>query len=186
MAVAPWPDHLLTLGEWDELPEDEHGRSELIDGVFVVTPAATSDHQRVIKRLSRLLDSALAPRGLETALDVDVALIESFPPLVRRPDLVVTSVELLDAHPKRFTASDLVVAVEIVSPGSRHTDRIAKLGEYAEAGIPHYWIVDIEEPVTLEAYTLVGDAYEKVGDFSGTARLSEPVPVTIDLAALLT
>jgi hypothetical protein len=39
ITVAPWPDHLLTREERDELPEDEFGRSELVDGVLVITPA---------------------------------------------------------------------------------------------------------------------------------------------------
>src|SRR6266516_3029067 len=185
MTVAPWPDHLLTLEEWDELPEDTYRRAELVDGVLVVTPAPTPGHQTVSKRLSRELDASLELKGWETVAEVDVVLVESFPPLVRQPDLVVVSQSLLQSRPKRLMAADVLVAVEVVSPGSKRTDRITKVVDYAEAGIPHYWIVDIEEPVTLEAYALVGDAYEKVADFTGTAQLAEPAPVTVDLPALL-
>jgi Uma2 family endonuclease len=115
----------------------------------------------------------------------DVVLVATFPPLVRRPDLVVVSDEVLRSHPKRFIAADVRLAVEVVSPGSRHIDRMHKLAEYAEAGIPHYWIVDIETTPRLEAFTLVDGSYEKVAEGSGVIELSEPAPVTIDLDQLL-
>ena len=38
-------------------------------------------------------------------------------------------------------ASYIRVIVEVVSPGSDKTDRVEKMGEYASAGIPFYWLV---------------------------------------------
>jgi Uma2 family endonuclease len=186
MTVAPWPDHLLTIEEWDELPEDTYRHAELVDGVLVVTPTPMPAHQVASKRLVREIDDSLVGGGWTCVPDIDVVLVDSFPPLVRQPDLVVVSAELLRVRPKRFTAADVAVAVEIVSPGSKRTDRIAKVVDYAEAGIPHYWIVDIDEPISLEAFTLVGDGYEKVAEFTAPelAQLADPAPVTIDLAKL--
>jgi Uma2 family endonuclease len=77
------------------------------------------------------------------------------------------------------------VAVEVVWAGSRATDQVTKLDEYSEAGIPNYWIVDLDGPVTLTAYLLVDGEYEIVAKGSGALPLSEPTPVTIDVAALL-
>jgi hypothetical protein len=34
---------------------------------------------------------------------------------------------------------------EVVSPGSDKTDRVEKMGEYASAGIPFYWLVWISD-----------------------------------------
>jgi len=53
-------------------------------------------------------------------------------------------------------------------------DRILKFAEYAEASIGRYWIIDLDEPASLRAFTLVGDSYELSGEFSG--------PVTLDVA----
>jgi Uma2 family endonuclease len=59
-------------------------------------------------------------------------------------------------NPARVAAHDVVVAVEIVSPGTKVTDPVTKPAEYAEAGIPGYWIVDLDPPVvTMTAQVLV-------------------------------
>ena len=34
--------------------------------------------------------------------------------------------------------------VEVVSPGSRKADQLDKMAEYADAGIPFYWLVWLE------------------------------------------
>jgi hypothetical protein len=38
MRVMPGPDHLLTLAEWDALPEDTSRHYELAEGVLVGRP----------------------------------------------------------------------------------------------------------------------------------------------------
>jgi len=187
VSVMPWPDHLLTLEEWDELPEDGYRWAELVDGVVRMTPAPTPNHQDAVFELKAQIKESFAARGLAVVHEVDVVLVDRFPPLVRQPDLVAVPRAVRRAGPKRFTAADVIVAIEVVSPGSKRIDRMHKLAEYAEAGIPHYWIVDIEEPVTLEAFTLVDGSYEKIADVSAPqiVELAEPAAITIDLAALL-
>jgi hypothetical protein len=61
-----------------------------------------------------------------------------------------------------------------------------KRAEYADAGIPHYWIVDLDEPVSLVACRLAGElGYVDPGAVNGTFRTTVPFPVEIDLPALL-
>jgi Uma2 family endonuclease len=82
-------------------------------------------------------------------------------------------------------ASEVVLVVEVVSPGSTRTDHVAKRNEYADAGIPHYWIVDITEPVSLLACHLAGEfGYADGGSVTGRFVATEPFPVEIDLQAL--
>jgi putative restriction endonuclease len=54
----------------------------------------------------------------------------------------------------------LELLMEIVSPGkdSRKRDLVDKRSEYAEAGIPEYWIVDPEQR-TINVLTLDGAGY---------------------------
>ncbi len=72
--------------------------------------------------------------------------------------------------------------VEVVSPGSTRTDHVHKRSEYADAGIPHYWIVDVTEPVSLLACHLAGEfGYASDGAVTGTFTAADPFPVEIDL-----
>jgi Uma2 family endonuclease len=185
MTALPWPDHLLTLDEWDELPEDRSRRFELAEGILIVSPRSAALHQRAMVRLADQLDHRL-PRALTALADVEVLIEEGPAATVRAPDVVVTGAELAEKNPARLAASDVALAVEIVPPGTGRTDRVTKLFEYAQAGIPHYWLVELSEPVTLTAYTLAVDHYELVvSRASGTVTLTEPVRVELDLPALI-
>lgn len=53
-------------------------------------------------------------------------------------------------------ASYIRVIIEVVSPGSDKTDRVDKMGEYASAGIPFYWLVWITDNrvASIDVYVL--------------------------------
>jgi Uma2 family endonuclease len=185
MTSITWPDHLLTLQEWDALPEDVSRRFELVDGVLQMSPHPTSNHQVAVTLLAAQLNAAIMSRQLIAVPDVDVVLVEPFPPLVRAPDIVVVS--LIDARtgPKRYHGEHVQLAIEIISPGTARVDRVAKMAEYAEAGIPNYWIIDADGEVSLDVFVLAGSVYRpSVAGAVGHVELAEPVPITIDLAAL--
>ena len=64
MTAIPWPDHLLTLDEWDALPEDELTRRfELIEGVLLVVPSPTTVHQLVMIKLAGELNRPVTGRA---------------------------------------------------------------------------------------------------------------------------
>lgn len=74
---------------------------------------------------------------------------------------------------------------EIVSIGSRRTDHVIKRGEYAEAGIPHYWSIDLDRPVTLLACHLAGEfGYQDPGTATGVVTTNAPCALTIALDQL--
>jgi Uma2 family endonuclease len=180
----PWPDHLLTLEEWDALPEDELHHVELVEGVLVVAPKPAPKHQLAMKRLGTWLDEQLPP-DVVAVPDVDV-LIDPTPPItMRAPDMVIVPTERAEEYPKRFDPDDVLLTVEIVSPGTGRVDRVVKPMEYADVGIPHYWLVELDEPVTLTAFTLVDGEYEHVGGGTGKVEIPSPFPVVFDLDALL-
>jgi Uma2 family endonuclease len=57
-----------------------------------------------------------------------------------------------------LSAADLLLAIEIVGPGSEAMDEVAKRREYASAGIPQYWVVDRDDAQTATSYQLSSDA----------------------------
>jgi Uma2 family endonuclease len=79
----------------------------------------------------------------------------------------------------------VLLAVEILSPSSLRTDRVIKFAEYADAGIPHYWMIDLDPPISLRAFHLAEPfGYRESEETTGTYAAREPFPVTLDLDAL--
>ena len=174
--IAHVPPGLLTLEQWDALELDPTRRWELSEGTLTMSPRPQLWHQRISKRLTRLLDDHL-PDGLEAIPEIEVITRAAFPPSVRDPDIVVVPERVFEHRPARVAATDVVLVVEIVSPGSRGTDHVMKLHEYAAAGIAHYWIVDPEAPADdrFLAYRLDGDVYRRATALdAGRVRLNEP------------
>ncbi|MFC0105000.1 Uma2 family endonuclease [Kibdelosporangium aridum] len=182
--------HLYTVGDYAALGETEYW-SELQEGKIVVSPSLTYDHGMAVSELFVQVRAQLPPNLITVpGIDIDLALVpEDQPGTVRRPDLVV--VERADrkramAEGRLLRASEVLLIVETVSPGSRRTDYRIKRDEYADAGIPHYWILDLDEPVSLLACHLTKEfGYVDHGEATGKFTTNEPVPFTIDLTALL-
>jgi Uma2 family endonuclease len=185
------PSHLLTVAEYLEIGELDSGYSELVEGNLLLSPSCFMDHNHAAVELAYQLHDQL-PSGYEVLLFLDVdlrlALIDG-PGTVRRPDLIVVSSDVRRRQRSAggvVVASDLLTVVEILSPGSRRTDNVLKRSEYADAGIPHYWILDVTEPVSLLACHLAGEfGYSDSGAVTGTFSTEAPFPLTIDLDALL-
>jgi Uma2 family endonuclease len=168
---------LWTLEEWAALPEDTSHRFELEDGVMLVGPVPGLRHQFVAARLMLALCGQL-PRPWEPIPAVEVVTRTAFPSCVRVPDIVVVSSDLIDTNPERLSAEDVLIAIEIVEPGTRETDTVRKRAEYAAAGIRHYWVVDPEPPIALTV--LSSSAPAMTGEFF----VDEPFPIKIDLPTL--
>lgn len=97
-----WPNHLLTLEEWEALPEDSALRLELAEGVLVVSPQPFSWHQKAGMRLGYRLDEQLPP-WLTALTDVEVVLAQR-PLTIRVPDVVVTRTASYEVNPPRYRA----------------------------------------------------------------------------------
>ncbi|GAA1095217.1 Uma2 family endonuclease [Tsukamurella spumae] len=176
-------DHLYSFAEWCELPEDERLKIEVVEGVRTVSPRGYTFHQRAVHRLVERLEREL-PVELSPLAEVDVVLATS-PLTVRIPDVVVVDSAVVAANPPRVRGGDVRLAVEVLSDGTRRVDRVMKFAEYAEAGIPQYWIVDLDPPITLRAFSLVNGAYEADGEFSrAQVLLVAGHPVGLDPAGL--
>lgn len=184
MAAVGFPDHLLTLEEFIQLPEDNSRHYELQEGVLIVSPRPTPLHQQVMVHLAMALYHQLPPEW-RAVVDTEVVIQPGFPTTVRAPDLVIVPAEVVKANPPRFTADEVLVAVEIISHGSRGTDTRQKPGEYADAGIPHYWVIDLDEPLSLAAYHHAGPfGYQEAPAVTRVFETDEPFPLRIDLTEL--
>jgi Uma2 family endonuclease len=174
-------NHLYTVEEYLGLPEDDSFFYELQDGVIIVSPRPGWNHRVVSGELYVQIRTQL-PDELATAQDVDID-IQLPTAVVRAPDLVIVRSDA--RHQRNLSAADVVLAVEILSPGSIRMDTKEKLYEYEEAGIPNYWVIDPKRPVTATIYRLYDHGYEESQRGEHAFSVDEPCPLTIDLGALL-
>jgi Uma2 family endonuclease len=183
--VLPFPRELMGLDEWDALPEDNSAHYELQEGVLVVSPKPARRHQRALVELATQMNRQL-PVDWEVLPDFEVVVQAEGPATVRVPDLVVVRAE---GPENRVVAEEVLLAVEIISPGSRKIDTRMKPFEYSEAGIPHYWVVDLDPPaasITVYGRGAPGDGYEESQTATGELVVPEPFGMRIDIAALVT
>ncbi|MGH8791288.1 MAG: Uma2 family endonuclease [Stackebrandtia sp.] len=183
MTMAPAYDHrgYPLPGEWTvddlyALPEDGM-RRELVDGVLVEMPSPKADHQLLAALLTAELHRGRPSEYAVTqAVDVRFDLKNS-----RCPDLPVVAASAMSGGPSHFAAEDVVLAVEIVSPSTKSQDRFAKPIQYAQAGIPHYWRIDLEPKVVVNVFRREEPlgGYALRHEFSEELSVDEPWPIRI-------
>lgn len=160
MSAEAFGRHLPSVVTLDDLAAmnraDPHGhRYELSpEGALSVMPPPDSEHAAVASRL--LVWFAMAGWSAEQLLQAaGVRLPGPDGDGGRIPDLTVW------ARPQPRSVwlelADLLVAVEIVSPGSAAMDEVVKTREYARAGIPRYWMVERDLAQTVTLYVLGAD-----------------------------
>jgi Uma2 family endonuclease len=184
VSVPSFPDHLLGLDEWVRLPEYDSVHVEVCEGVLVASPRPGSAHDHVALALAMQLDDQL-PGNLCVLGGVEV-LVTAVPLTVRIPDVIVVDRTLVDADPDRAPSTEVRLVLEVTVDGTARTDRVTKFSEYAEAGIPQYWIVDLTGPPVIAVFTLDSGWYRYDGEHSGAPRLTAVGnEVTVDLGGLV-
>ena len=169
-------DRVWTFDDLQDLP-DGH-RYEIIDGSLIVSASPTPWHQLVSLELVVLL-RAEVPDDLVALATVDVVIGES----VLEPDLLVLRRSAVTPKAKRFAPEDVLVVVEVESRSSRRFDRLIKPSVYAEAGIPHYWRIDLDEQEapTLVLHQLAGSAYRMVASVPAGESVVIEAPFRVEL-----
>jgi Uma2 family endonuclease len=179
--VLPAPPKGWTVDDLDRLPDDGQ-RYELIDGVVSVAPSPILLHQIVSRRLCSIIESVV-PQDCEVGQAVGVVLAADWCPI---PDVLVLR-RPVDYLSNRFLPAQTVLAVEIVSPSTKATDRLRKPARYAASGIPYYWRIELE-PLEVVAYRLDGrgsySEYERAGE-AASFRVTDPFSLEFDPADLL-
>src|SRR5215212_1223484 len=130
------------------MSEDDCRRHELVDGALVEMPPRYPRHQHALAELVHQLDVRL-PADLGVVHSFDVLLKGGSRPVMRKPDVVVASEKVFRHDVTRFAAADVALVAEILSEESEDVDLRIKLLEYAAAGIPNYWIVALDDPVSM-------------------------------------
>lgn len=165
---SEWKDVLEDIlppqGRWTEdeylvLTDHRNRLIEFTDGFLEVLPTPTDRHQAILGFLYVAFLNFVSARAGKVR----------FAPLrlrvragkFREPDLLLLLSAADSWAENRFwRGADL--ALEVVSEDKPERDLIQKRGDYAEAGVPEYWIVN-RQTETITVLRLVGGAYEETG-----------------------
>jgi Uma2 family endonuclease len=172
-----------------DLPDWDGNRYELADGWIEMTPWPRNCHEDAAHSLRAILEKAAhlaeadvyvrAPADIMTSRGLRVADTAVIDGPARRAG------HALDARAP--SSADVLLVAEIVSPRSTdRTDRVDKRMEYAESGIPAYWIVSLEES-QIEVLEIAEGRYRLSAAAKGDDVLAveHPIPVRLRPSDLL-
>lgn len=117
-------------------------RYELVDGELFVTPSPNGPHQAAVGEMivalhPYLLQTGLG-RGFTSPFDVELE-----PGTIVQPDYFVVPQDEAKRLRTSMPARSLLLAAEIISPGSARADR-GKKRELFQRRVPEYWVIDVD------------------------------------------
>lgn len=144
MPASSQPPRGYTLHEFERIRGVAQAgpRYEFLGGDILVTPSPDLVHQRIVLHLAtvigpfvrtnRLGELVISPFDVRFSNDV-----------VFQPDLLVMTPA--DVQSGRLDAArELLLAVEVVSPGSGRLDRVRKRPTYQKERVDELWLIDPE------------------------------------------
>ena len=133
-------------GSWtqtDYLTLDAGRLVEFDQGCVEVVEMPTKEHQRIVQAIYRLLFSCVPSKELGEVFVAPLP-VRLWDQKFREPDVFFVS-----AHRGEFEGypdgADLVIEVVSDDAHSRRRDMVAKVADYAKAGISEYWMIDLAE-----------------------------------------
>lgn len=148
----------FTYQDYLKLPEEPGYQFEVLEGCLVKEPSPNVMHQRVSRRLQRILEDyfyKIDHDGEIFNAPLDVTFSNT---TVVQPDLFYISANQNKIIKEKRIDGSPVLVVEIISPYNPRKDRLQKMQIYQKAEIKHYWLVNPEER-TLECFALRDSAY---------------------------
>jgi Uma2 family endonuclease len=152
----------LTIGDFLRLNDsgafDDYSKTELIDGEIVALNSQYTAHARyhsgLFRRIADTVDEVMP--GYLTLLEVSVA----FPPKnLPEPDIVVTSFQEIGDVPVPVETIALIVEV---SNSTLRFDLGKKAKLYAAAGVPEYWVADLQGGKMHQMWAPAGKDYTEM------------------------
>lgn len=140
------PQGMWSEGEYLQLNSSR--LVEFINGYLEILPMPSAKHQIIVAYLYRLLFAFVAQHQL------GLVLFAPFPVRLkknkyREPDILfLHHTHQNQQKESHWETADLVM--EVVSPDNPERDTVVKREEYAQAGIPEYWIVNpLNQTITV-------------------------------------
>jgi Uma2 family endonuclease len=179
---VPGPEQgFWTYDDYAALPDDGQ-RYEIVNGVLVIAPAPTPEHQDIVGMIFHYLLIHVKFAGLGRVFMAPIDVVLS-PKNTFQPDVVV----ILNAHLNKVGEKKIIgapdLAVEVASPDTALYDRVTKYEKYAHAGVQEYWIVNMKAK-TIQVLVLEDGEYRSLGTFRGEqtlpSRIVSDLPVAVE------
>lgn len=155
----------LTYANLADCPDDGQ-RYEILGGELIVSPAPTTAHQRISRRLFRALDRWVSDNDAGEVLYAPVD-VELGPHVVLQPDILFVSKNQAVIASEEYIQGPPDLVVEIFSGSTRRRDLVAKAVAYASAGVAEYWQIDPDRQtvavLTLENGEYVANPNDELG-----------------------
>lgn len=177
------PPEGFTAEDLDRIPQLP-AHTELIDGTLVFVSPQASFHMRAVDLLVIALRRTV-PAEFRVRREMSVVLGRR-----QRPEPDISVIRASAEHSPEQTsyrAEDVLLAVEVVSPDSEDRDRNRKPALYAQAGIPHFWLVENQAGrPAIYVYELdpVAHVYVLTGIHHDLIKVPAPFDIDIDLTEI--
>jgi Uma2 family endonuclease len=171
--------------EFDRFAGDE-ARLELSEGCLEILPMPTQLHQFILACFYEVLKAFVSTHAPGKVLFCGIK-VKLKAGNFRLPDVLYMKAENAHRrHQEFWEGADLVMETVSGDHKDRERDLETKLEEYAEAGIPEYWIIDPAKS-HVRVMTLDGQVYKLHGEFGpGTQATGVLLPgFTVSVDELL-
>jgi Uma2 family endonuclease len=177
------PDYVWELatlypeqGGWSEeeylrLTDHSSRRIEFTDGRLEFVPMPTEVHEALVQFLLLALLKCVEQKNIGKVYSNGIRL-RIRPRKVRLPDIIFLHKDHFHArHNRVWDGADLVMEVISDDPKDHARDYVEKLGDYAEANVGEYWIIDPERKVVI-VHRLANEHYVVHGEFKEGDQVS--------------
>ncbi|MBM2838581.1 MAG: hypothetical protein HW415_1206 [Deltaproteobacteria bacterium] len=160
-----------TYADYYAIQDDK--RYEVHEGELMMVPAPLTAHQRISRKIERIIDDFVTKNDLGEVFDAptDVVLAED---VVVQPDILFISKERAGIIGEKAVMGAPDMVVEILSPSSIYSDTVRKKGFYQRYGVREYWLVFPEEKA-IEVLTLEGDLYKELDSAKDEGKVRSKV-----------
>ncbi len=147
---------LLTFEDYARLTPPDSGNYELHNGKIILMPSPLIPHQRLSRRLGRLIDNYLHDNPIGELFYAPMDVIFN-PNDTMQPDIIVVSNERASIKDRQIKgAPDFIV--EILSEGNTAKEMSYKKYVFETHGVREYWLINLEKQ-TITQYENFEDEF---------------------------
>ncbi|MRH91135.1 hypothetical protein GFY24_27470 [Nocardia sp. SYP-A9097] len=180
----------IILDVWKQLPREFRHLVEVVNGDVVRAEPSSHAHHSAARRIGAMIEAAAVAHtgrygegALYVGTEREVLLWEWPRVTLRRPD--ITLFKCAPTGSGVLPAARVKIAVEVVSSVTERVDTTDKQAEYAQAGIPWYWLVylDGDHVTVIQTHVLVLGHYRphrRLTPTCGETLIDMPIEIRID------